>query len=130
MVIARIAPYAALWPFCHATCVDNNAHLSPDDRLLRAEELAELLGIGVKQFWRNEAAGRIGPARVKFWGSRSVRFSHRETMAWLPERTPAGELLPRDQWRERWQAIRTAEETRCRQALRTRAELKEDGRAS
>ncbi len=86
-----------------------DAHPSPDDRLIRAEELAALLGVGVKQFWRNEAAGKIGPSRVKFWRSRSVRFSHRETMAWLAERTSAGELLPRELWRQRWLAILTAE---------------------
>lgn len=88
-----------------------NAHPSSEDRLLRAEELAELLNIGVKQFWRKEAAGQIGPSRVKFWRSRSVRFSHRETMAWLAERTPAGELIPRDLWRECWRAILAAQQT-------------------
>lgn len=90
---------------------------APEDRLLRAEEFAELLGhrrgpdgkVEVKQFWRNEAAGKIGPQRIKFWRSRSVRFSHREVKAWFSERTAAGELLPRDQWRERWAALLAAE---------------------
>jgi hypothetical protein len=30
-------------------------------------------------------------------------------MAWFAERTAAGELLPRDQWRERWAALLAAE---------------------
>jgi predicted DNA-binding transcriptional regulator AlpA len=98
--------------------VDMNAHLSPSDRLLRAEELADLLGIGAKQFWRNESAGKIGPARVKFFRSRSVRFSHRETMAWLAERTAAGELLPRELWRLRWEAILASEQTSAGRVVR------------
>jgi predicted DNA-binding transcriptional regulator AlpA len=81
----------------------------PPDRLLRAEQVAELLSIGAKQFRRHESAGVIGPARVKIFGSRTVRFSYREVRAWLAERTPAGELLPRQLWRERWAALQRSE---------------------
>jgi excisionase family DNA binding protein len=82
---------------------------APDDRLLRVEEVAELLGLNAKQFRRLEAGGHVGPSRVKLWRRRSVRFSRREVLAWLTERTVAGELLPRDQWRERWAALLAAE---------------------
>ncbi|HMP08112.1 MAG TPA: helix-turn-helix domain-containing protein [Lacipirellulaceae bacterium] len=82
---------------------------APDDRLLRVEDVAELLSIHPKHFRRIESEGHVGPGRVKLCRRRTVRFSQREVFAWLAERTPSGDLLPRAQWRERWAALLAAE---------------------
>jgi predicted DNA-binding transcriptional regulator AlpA len=69
---------------------------APDDRLLRAEELGELLGMSERNVWRLDLSGKL-PAPVRI--GRAVRWRHNEVQAWLAAGCP-----PRDEWAVRWEA--------------------------
>jgi excisionase family DNA binding protein len=70
------------------------------DRLIRIDEVANRVGISVRQAWRHDRAGKL-PAPVRL--GRSVRWRNSEINAWIAAGCP-----PRDEWAVRWQALQSA----------------------
>ncbi len=71
------------------------------DRLIRAEDLASLLSLSVRQTWRLDRAGKL-PAPIRI--GRAVRWRESEIRAWIEANCP-----PREEWAARWPAIFAAQ---------------------
>ena len=70
----------------------NQCSIASTERLLlKAVEVADILGVSKNHVWKLHAMGQLGPLPVRL--GRSVRWSRQELAEWITAGCP-----PRDKW--------------------------------